>query len=177
METNMSIEQQEADREEGDAHRKGVIAAMIKEAPYANDFVSAWVWLVEHPAMQYRGRFCKPNASIPDLHTAFPANLDIDLAIVNHLTNAIDDDKLKNTKPRIWIEVTTFTDKDHSNPDWYVEGQGASRHDYWLDCAGDTFENAIVELANNVWVHYGKYGRPVPGKWDSYFGEPRKMEI
>lgn len=62
---------------------------------------------------------------------------------VNPETLSIDDDKMKNTKVRVWLEAFPI-----------VEGQGRI-HDYDLDCGGDTFEEAIIELARLV---MGKYG-------------------
>lgn len=32
-----------------------------------------------------------------------------------------------------------------------------STHDWKLDCGGDTFEEAIIELANLVFKHHGTY--------------------
>lgn len=64
---------------------------------------------------------------------------------VNPETNEIDNDQSKNTKLQIWLEC--FPD---------ISNIGGRYHDIDLDCGGDTFEDAIVELAKLVMKKYGK---------------------
>jgi len=61
---------------------------------------------------------------------------------VNPETNMLDDDMSKNTKTVIWLEC--FPGKDEN----YF-------HDMDLDCGGDTFEEAVIELAKLVKKKYG----------------------
>lgn len=54
---------------------------------------------------------------------------------VNPVTDVVDNDESKNTKVQVWIEVFT--------PD-------SITHIYDLDCGGDTYEDAIIELARLI---------------------------
>ena len=69
---------------------------------------------------------------------------------VNPDTNAVDDDDTKNTKVRIWLECGGCDDE-----------YGGFVHDIDLDCDGDTFEEAIVELAKLVKKHYTDDGKKI----------------
>jgi hypothetical protein len=100
----------------------------------------AWYYLVNHPAFEH------PEYG-PEFST-FPRDLDIDFVKVNPSTNIIDDDDSLNTKTEVWLEF---------GPPWFDEESGKwySSHDIELDCGGDTFEEAIIELARLVKKHYG----------------------
>lgn len=63
---------------------------------------------------------------------------------VNPETNKLDDDMAKNTKVQVWLECFV--------------GNHGEIHDTDLDCGGDTFEEAIVELAKLVKRHYSDNG-------------------
>ena len=73
----------------------------------------------------------------------FKVSLDIDVVKVNPETDAVDDDDSKNTKVQIWLESGSYDDE-----------SDACTHDYELDCGGDTFEEAIINLANIVYQKY-----------------------
>lgn len=72
----------------------------------------------------------------------FSECLDIWVAKVNPETNEVDDDNSKNTKIEIWLECGPYC------KDFFT-------HDIDLDCGGDTFEEAIIELAKLVKDIYG----------------------
>lgn len=91
------------------------------------EFYDAWIFLSEHKIFNYR----------------FENDLWLDVVKVNPDTQAIDYDKTKNTKIEIWLE------HGHYDSDW-----GACVHNIDLDCGGDTFEEAIVKLAELVKRHY-----------------------
>lgn len=67
---------------------------------------------------------------------------------VNPVTNILDDDMAKNTKVQVWLEC--FPDNEE------IKGR---YHDTDLDCGGDTFEEAIVELASLVKKYYSDNGK------------------
>lgn len=96
------------------------------------DFYTAWKFLENHK--MFNGLFMN--------------ELWIDVVKVNPKTNAIDDDASKNTKVRFWLE--------HGG---YDKECGSTTHDYDLDCGGDTFEEAIINLAKLVKKHYRKDGK------------------
>ena len=101
------------------------------------NFYDAYHFLKNHP--MFNGRFLEA--------------LDIDVVKVNPDTNSIDDDRNKNTKTRVWLETGAYIEDDplpiECSPFY---------HDYYLDCGGDTFEDAIIQLAELVIKHYGKDG-------------------
>lgn len=94
------------------------------------DFYTAWHFLEGHPIF----------------HRRFSCDLVVDVVKVNPDTNAIDDDETKNTKVQVWLE---------HGP--YIHKFNMCSHDIELDCGGDTFEEAIVELAALVKNRYKGY--------------------
>lgn len=93
------------------------------------DFYTAWWFLAEHRIFNNEFDF---------------ERIWIHVTKVNPVTNELDDDKTKNTKVQVWLEC--FPD----NPK--IDGR---YHDIDLDCGGDTFEEAIIELAKLVMNKYG----------------------
>ena len=65
--------------------------------------------------------------------------LSIEIVKVNPKTKRVDKDRSKNTLVQYWLETGLF-DKE----------EGIFEHDYELDDGGDTFEEAIIRLAENV---------------------------
>mgnify|MGYP007069473310 CR=1 FL=1 len=64
---------------------------------------------------------------------------------VNPLTSSIDDDDQKNTKVRFWLEVG------HRISFERFQKQGSSLwHDFMWDSEGDSFEEAVINLANII---------------------------
>ena len=96
-------------------------------------FYDAWHWLNEHKIFTNMYG-----------HNMFSLCLSIDVVKVYGKTNAVDDDNTKNDKVQIWLECGAFDDDSE-----------CGCHDIDLDCGSDTFEKAIVELANLVWKTYG----------------------
>lgn len=84
-----------------------------------------------------------------DNHKIFNGNftyqLWFEIVKVNPETNAIDVDTNKNTKVQIWLEHGPY------DAEW-----GGCTHDIDLDCGGDTFEEAIIKLAELVKNKYGE---------------------
>lgn len=99
------------------------------------DFYESFVFLMHHPS--FRGTFLR--------------QLDIDVAKVNPETMCVDADPKKNTHTRVWLECGIPDDDDDVNMIF---------HDIELDCGGDTFEFAIIQLAEKVQRIYGDYKVP-----------------
>lgn len=78
--------------------------------------------------------------------------MDIEVVKVNPDTNSVDDDYNKNTKTRVWLETGAYIKNDDLPP----MGYSHFYHDYYLDCGGDTFEEAIIRLAELVLKYYRK---------------------
>lgn len=111
-------------------------------------FYEAYWWLFEHPIFKYKG-------SLTSLTSCFPDCLNITTQKVDPQTHTIEDDKSRNTHVEIWIEVRTYESQEEAGipddqmlPGWDLTGVPC--HDYKLDCGGDTFEEAIIELAKLV---------------------------
>ena len=98
------------------------------------DFYTAWRFLDEHK--MFNGFFAN--------------GLWTEVVKVNPDTNAIDPDTTKNTKVQVWLEHGPY------DAEW-----GATTHDLYLDCGGDTFEEAIIDLARLVQQYYTKDGRRI----------------
>ena len=100
------------------------------------DFYTSWKFLEGHKAF----------------NEYFSLGLYVEVVKVNPVTNEIDDDATKNTKVQVWLECGT-----------YVETNGLI-HDIDLDCGGDTFEEAIIELAKLVKKYYSDDGSKIDNK-------------
>lgn len=99
-----------------------------------NDFYESWEFLNNHKI--YNGSYginCFQNRC-----------LDIDVVKVNPISNAIENDRSLNTKIQVWLESGEYSDE-------YKQGC----HDIDLDCGADTFEEAIIKLANLVYEKFG----------------------
>jgi hypothetical protein len=92
-------------------------------------------WFKDHPALQY------------DDHTQ--PWIEIEPHLVDPLTRDIEPDTERNTHLEWWIEC---------GPWWDDEYHGVGkRHDWELDCGGDTIEGALSELRVLVTEKYGDY--------------------
>lgn len=100
------------------------------------DFYEAYYYLYHHPIFFFN----PPNSKYS--FSRFKSCLDIDVVKVNPITLAIDDNKELNTKIQIWLETGPCLKN------------GELSHDFDLDCGGDTFEEAVIKLANLVLQHY-----------------------
>lgn len=105
------------------------------------EIYTSYQFLYNHPMFQEEVNY--NNDTWNESH--FKECLDIDIVRVNPETNNIDDNETKNTKSQIWLECGRY------NKEFRI-------HDIELDCGcgEDTFELAIIELANLVMEWYGK---------------------
>lgn len=77
---------------------------------------------------------------------------------VDPATETIEDAKSRNTATRVWLECGAVEAQ---------EGLPATlclTHDYDLDCGAPTFEEALLQLAELVLLHYGPYMEKTRGK-------------
>jgi hypothetical protein len=113
-------------------------------------FYDAYYFLKNHPL--FEGRFWEA--------------LDIYVEKVNPDTNSIDDDDNKNTKTAVWLETGGQVPEEERIP----IGCSPFYHDINLDCGGDTFEEAIIKLANLVLKYYGRESKePIIEEDDTLF--------
>lgn len=108
-------------------------------------FHESWNYLLEHDLFNINGINC------------FNSLLYIEVVRVNPVTLEIDGDNKKNTLVQVWIETGEWVmPEDMPEEDrWTIPETGIQNHDYELDCGGDTFEEAIIELAKLVKQKYG----------------------
>lgn len=120
------------------------------------NFYDSWWYLLEHKAF---ADFNFLNSEGEPYISAFLRLLDIDVQKVDPKTHRIEDDESRNTLTEVWLELGTQYQPDESwneGKEWYYNS-----HDTNLDCCGDTFEEAIIELAKLVEEFYPleKYGK------------------
>ena len=102
-----------------------------------NDFYEAFNFLEKHPIFNRDG------------WTLFNRALEIEVVKVNPETEEIDTWNPEfNTLTQVWLETGPIDVDEKSNMTIYS-------HDFDLDCGANTFEEAIIELANLVYKKYG----------------------
>lgn len=104
------------------------------------DFYEAWDYVSSHPAnsIDRKKRHYSENHFLKGC-------LDMMVVRVNPKTNIREnpDREHLNTKTQFWLEYgEIYTDR--------MDGLIKCGHDLHLDCGGDTFEEAIINLANNM---------------------------
>jgi hypothetical protein len=121
--------------------------------PKFKTFYDAWWFLTEHPMFFNPDDWvgCSVKKSDRKYYGNFGRNLFIDVQKVNPITLEIDDNKKLNARTRVWLECGGFIFEENPIINKYVPC-----HDTDLDCAADTFAEAIVKLANLVYKKYGK---------------------
>lgn len=106
-----------------------------------NTFFDAWWFLNEHEAFLHPEHKCEYDSFFKSYC------LDVDVQRVNPITRRIEPDAHLNTLTEVWLECgAAFIDED---------GSVQTSHDYRLDCGAETFEEAIIKLANLVNHYYG----------------------
>lgn len=107
-------------------------------------FFDAWHFLDNHPMFKK-----EEDKNKWGTHGHFRECLDIMVTKVNPANDTIEDDKSLNTKTVVWLECGPY------DPRYGV-------HDIDLDTGADTFEDAIVNLAQLVLDNpdYGDYVEP-----------------
>ena len=85
----------------------------------------------------------------------FDRCLSISVVKINPKTDEIDANMSNNTKTEVWLEFgRAFIDYNTTDSVMF-------EHDYRLDCEGDTFEEAIIKLANLVDQFYYDNGEDI----------------
>lgn len=113
-----------------------------------NDFYDAYNFLSTHPMIYH------------DNDNYFNRCLDIEVVKVDPTNNELNlEDSSKNTKTMVWLEFGPVVEDTYND---FLTSYIPS-HDIDLDCGGDTFEEAIIELANLVYDKYKNEKTPVNG--------------
>ena len=118
-------------------------------------FYEAWQYLESHPIFEV-GKLESSNGTLVPTHR-FDMSLKTEVVKVNP---EIDDDPSKNTKVQVWLEAGPY--EDLGITDGYDEPTGIKgfSHDVDLDSREDTFEDAIIELANRIRDKYDQPQQP-----------------
>lgn len=95
------------------------------------DFYESWWYLYDHPMFQDEYGYSRLEEC-----------MDISVVKVNPKADEIDNNLELNTKVQVWLEVGKYDE----NNRW---------HEVDLDCGGDTFEKAIITLANLIRMRRG----------------------
>lgn len=102
------------------------------------DFYEAYQYLENHKYFQH-----------PQYEkvSVFGKNTDIMVVKVNPVTKEISEDVHTNTETAVWLE----TGNSFINTDPMMGRIGEmGTHDYLLDCGGSTYEEAIIQMANQL---------------------------
>ena len=109
----------------------------MKQMARSFDDVHAAYWfLAEHAVRGY-------------LDTSFAAVLEVVAMRVDPITRRVEDDPTRNTHVEIWLESGPGLTEPGS------PGGSVPWHDVDLDSSGDTFETALIRLAQRVSAKYG----------------------
>lgn len=137
-----------------------------------DDFYNAYRFLNNHPAFwKFYGHPEAPHADrfhekmlISD--RGVEHRIEVWVAKVNPDTGRTEDDPGLNTKTEVWLETGKIR-----WPEKHFRGYDIPFHDHELDCGGDTYEQAIVNMARLVHDKYGN-DRQV---CDEHRQTPRKL--
>jgi len=110
------------------------------------EFFEAWWFLANHPDFQVRG-------NLRSLSLTLVNKIWVYVTKVNPITNKVSDIDVLNTKVQVWLEwgPQVLIEDIGPKPFW------STSHDIRLDCGGNTYEEAIIELAKLVKKYYGEY--------------------
>jgi len=109
-----------------------------------NNTVGAWHFLYGHPYYAQPTRDTEGNYIFT---SGFELSICAQPFMVNPITKAIDDNSMLNTECNVWLE---------SGHCYIGDGNFAGfSHDIELDTGGNTWEEAIINLANLVYEKYG----------------------
>lgn len=106
----------------------------IKDFKEAWDFLNGHTIFSKQSSDKYYGNFYT---------NKFDECLTIEVVKINPKTKEIDDNENLNTKTEVWLECGPYNENE-------------AMHDINLDCGADTFEQAIINLANLVLKQYGE---------------------
>jgi len=117
------------------------------------DFYEAWWFLKDLHSFKVKEEdlrqigYSENLAKIMSEETSyFQESLIIEVQKVNPENDTIEEDEKLNTKTVVWLECgSPYCDENTKTILTY--------HNWDWDCGGDTFEEAIINLANIIWGH------------------------
>jgi hypothetical protein len=153
-------------------HAKRWKKAVRRYEKNPKDFFNSYTFLVLHPA-NVRRFDLDTLAGTPE--SWFMENLYIMVVKVDPKTKRIETihnpnwkkdgrardlfDKKRNTETNVWVEWGPYMEAEEFSTGDFAPTTGSSSHDPRTDTGGATFEEAIINLANNVYHLYGGHRR------------------
>jgi hypothetical protein len=122
------------------------------------DFYNAWRWINEHPLFyrfnrEIHERGLMENRAVVD---GGMGGIEIIPVMVNPADDTHSQDPRLNTKLAFWVEVFPRA--------WEIE-PAKSLHAYEQDTGGDTYEEAIVNVAAGIYEYYGNDRARLDEEW------------
>ena len=121
------------------------------------DFYTAWHWLQKHPIFWYFGK--RRHESLLATDRGIHEGLEFEPAMVHPETQCISDVSADNTRLAVWVEVFPASLQDG--------GRDGRLHDYECDTGGDTYEDAVVAVAREIYNHHGNDREHLRDIWRS----------
>jgi hypothetical protein len=120
-----------------------------------DDFLCAWTWLNEHPLF-YRFHREFHERGLNDERGILDGGVEVIPTKVNPVTGRCSEDQTKNTKLEFWAEVFMCS---------MVPDETIRLHDYERDTGGDTYQEAIVKVAREIYAHHGNDRARLEEEW------------
>ncbi len=111
-----------------------------------DDFYNAWMWVHHHPIFWYFAPRRRHESTLC-WERGTDEGLEFRVVKTDPETKRIEDDEERNTLTQVWVEVFPSSLKD--------DGRDGRLHDYLCDTGGDTYEEAVIEVAREI---YGRHG-------------------
>lgn len=141
------------------------------------DFCNAYHYLDHHPAFWsfYGDGRLSPEIRLhhKHLHRDWGINRAVSISVVkvDPVTGQIEDDETRNTLTEVWLEAGKIGWPREFTPEHTQDGHW---HDPDLDTGGETFEEAIINLAVRVHTRYGNDRRVCDEVDDSGWDIPKR---
>lgn len=131
------------------------------------NFYESWCYLEDHNLFNLVSAYTENGEEKEFKDTRFGSMLDVQAVKVCPESLHIEQDGSRNTKLQIWLEPGVVA---------IVDDEAVSAGDYGLHCGGDTFEEAIIKLAQIVkGKRRFKYAKPVVRRIKSFGSLPSEL--
>lgn len=119
------------------------------------DFLCAWTWLNEHPLFyQFHREFHE--RGLNGQRGILDGGVEVVPTKVQPRNRRHSEDPTKNTLLQFWVEVF---------PCSIVPDETIRVHDYERDTGADTYEEAIVKAAKEIYAHHGNDRAQLEKEW------------
>lgn len=126
-------------------------AQMYERDP--ENLMNAWWWLQKHPIFWYFGKHQHEVSLCWEL--GVDEGLEFRPTLVDPETRRIEKPRSRNTHLEFWVEVFPAS----------LRNREIRLHDYECDTGGDTYEEAIVKVAKEIYERHGHDRQGLAEKW------------